>query len=99
MNASATLNTAASSADPAGASPKRKIPGIRGTESPDSFGDTANKTEFYVSVFSGEVHPSAAVKSSAEPHAKSTIEPLTSYAFLPRVSRTAKPPSEPNTVV
>ena len=42
--------------------------------------------------------PSAAVKFSAGPHAKSTIEPPTSYAFAPRASRTAKAPSGPNTV-
>ena len=42
---------------PAGASPKRKIPGgFRGTESPDSFDNTVKKTENYVSVFSGELH-------------------------------------------
>jgi hypothetical protein len=44
---------------PAGASPKRKIPGVRGTESPDSFDNTLKKTENYVSVFSGELHSAA----------------------------------------
>jgi hypothetical protein len=40
---------------PAGASPKRKIPGVRGTESPDSFDDTAKKPRITCPFFSGEV--------------------------------------------
>jgi hypothetical protein len=40
----------------AGASPKRKSQGGRGTESPDSFGNTVKKTENYVPVFSEELH-------------------------------------------
>jgi len=46
----------------AGASPKRKIPGGSGGQSPpDSFDNIVKKTEHYVSVFSGEVHKTKSV--------------------------------------
>jgi hypothetical protein len=37
-----------------------KSQGVRGTESPDSLDDKVNKTENYVSVFSGEVRSAKA---------------------------------------
>jgi hypothetical protein len=51
--------------------PKAKNPRrVRGTESPDSFDNTLNKTENYVSVFSGEVHDAGRIPASARAFAR-----------------------------
>jgi putative transposase len=50
-----------------------KSQGVRGTESPDSSNNTPKKTENYVSVFSGEVHPRHCMKrllSQAKHHSE-----------------------------
>ena len=64
---------------PAGASPKRKIPGGFGGQS-HPIPETLNRTEFYVSVFQGELHftvppvvKGAVAKTIAPPIATSTI--------------------------